>query len=271
MVALGSHRLCGALPELLKHRPSPGPAEVPGKEVCQRAGMPEKRDAELSGLRRIGGADAAGTRRCVEGHWVCSPDWLPEPRGALAKARHPWAEIRKAVGLQDKAVYLSRTFQSSSGQRPSQRSTGGKAAMIGSGEESPHSLRTEAERSLRAPFDQKRRGCVAAKRISALPSMAFRAGTLVRVKWRRGRELNPRIPVLQTSALPLCYLAMLESGGRVAGEGGLSRTCAGGAFAVVGDGLQLLAVVAGDPKGSLRLLAMVGDCLQLLPEGGERR
>jgi hypothetical protein len=28
-------------------------------------------------------------------------------------------------------------------------------------------------------------------------------------KWRRGRELNPRIPVLQTSALPLCYLAMI--------------------------------------------------------------
>lgn len=26
--------------------------------------------------------------------------------------------------------------------------------------------------------------------------------------WRRGRELNPRIPVLQTSALPLCYLAV---------------------------------------------------------------
>ena len=28
-------------------------------------------------------------------------------------------------------------------------------------------------------------------------------------EWRRGRELNPRIPVLQTSALPLCYLARL--------------------------------------------------------------
>ena len=28
-------------------------------------------------------------------------------------------------------------------------------------------------------------------------------------EWRRGRELNPRIPVLQTSALPLCYLAIV--------------------------------------------------------------
>ena len=27
------------------------------------------------------------------------------------------------------------------------------------------------------------------------------------IRWRRGRESNPRIPVLQTSALPLCYLA----------------------------------------------------------------
>jgi len=36
------------------------------------------------------------------------------------------------------------------------------------------------------------------------------------IKWRRGRESNPRIPVLQTSALPLCYLArrfVCEAGG----------------------------------------------------------
>ena len=42
----------------------------------------------------------------MEGHRVCFPDWLLEPRGALAKARHPWAELRKAVGLQDMHVSL---------------------------------------------------------------------------------------------------------------------------------------------------------------------
>ncbi len=58
-------------------------------------------------MRVAGGvADAAGARRGVAERWVCCPDWLPEPRGALAKARHPWAELRKAFGLQDKEVSL---------------------------------------------------------------------------------------------------------------------------------------------------------------------
>ncbi len=45
---------------------------------------------------------------CVvcRGSGFASPDWLPKPREALAKARHPWAERRKAVGLQDKDVSL---------------------------------------------------------------------------------------------------------------------------------------------------------------------
>ncbi len=46
------------------------------------------RNSGHSHLRRHGGANAAGTWRRVDGCWVCFPDWPPEPRGALAKARH---------------------------------------------------------------------------------------------------------------------------------------------------------------------------------------
>jgi len=42
----------------------------------------------------------------VEEPWICFQDWLPEARRALARARPPWAERRKAVGLQDKDVSL---------------------------------------------------------------------------------------------------------------------------------------------------------------------
>lgn len=44
--------------------------------------------------------------------------------------------------------------------------------------------------------------------------------SLIIKAWRRGRESNPRIPVLQTSALPLCYLAVGPGWG---GRGGIRR------------------------------------------------
>ena len=43
--------------------------------------------------------DAAGGRGVWRRLWVCCPDCAAIPRGALAKARHPWAEIRNPFGV----------------------------------------------------------------------------------------------------------------------------------------------------------------------------
>ena len=56
-------------------------------------------------------ADAAGVWRGVAERWVGFPDCGALPREALAKARHPWAIIRKAVGLQDKGFPLSHQVE----------------------------------------------------------------------------------------------------------------------------------------------------------------
>ena len=50
--------------------------------------------------------DAAGERGVPRKRWVCFPDCADKPRGALAKARHPWAEMRKTAGLQGWSVNL---------------------------------------------------------------------------------------------------------------------------------------------------------------------
>ena len=45
----------------------------------EAGGMVPRGNSGHSRLWRDGGADAAGTRRRVEEHWVCFPDWLTEP------------------------------------------------------------------------------------------------------------------------------------------------------------------------------------------------
>jgi hypothetical protein len=64
---------------------------------------------ECSGRAVGSNADAAGERGLWRRCWVCFTDGTGAfTREALAKARHPFAMMRKAVGLQDKEVSLLR-------------------------------------------------------------------------------------------------------------------------------------------------------------------